>query len=71
MLHLLERLAREELRGLEVGRVVQPVTDLDAGDLAVEELVEHPLEQLAVARRIELGARKVEGHLLAREQHRA
>ena len=49
VLHLLERLPREELRGLEIGRVVQPVTDLDAGDLAVEELVEHPLEQLLVA----------------------
>ena len=69
VLHLLERLPREELRGLEVGRVVQPVPDLDAGDLAVEELVEHPLEQLLVARRIELGSAEVEGHLVAREQH--
>ena len=60
VLHLLERLAREELRGLEIGRVVQPVTDLDAGDLAVEELVEHPLEELAVPDRVELGAPEIE-----------
>ena len=69
MLHLLERLPREELRGVEVGRVVEPVTDLDAGDLAVEELVEHPLEERAIARRVELGAAEIERHLLARQQH--
>ena len=68
--HYVERLAREKLRGLEVRRVVEPVTDLDAGDLAVEELVEHPFEELAIAGGLELGAAKIERHFLARQQHR-
>jgi hypothetical protein len=71
VLHLLERLPGQEARGVDVGGVVQPVADLDAGHLAVEELVEHPAQELAIALRIELGAAEVERHLLAGEQHGA
>src|SRR5207237_5385456 len=69
VLELLDRLAREEARGLQIRRLVEPVAALDAGHLAVEELVHHPCEQLAVALRLEPGAREIERHLLAREQH--
>src|SRR5580692_7531203 len=44
---------------------------LDAGDLAVEELVEDPAEQLRIARQAELGASEVETHLLAAQKHPA
>ena len=69
VLELLDRLPREEARGVEVGSGVEPVPALDAGDLAVEELVHHPAQERAVAARVEAGAAPVEGHLLAREQH--
>ena len=69
VLELLHRLAREEARGIEIGRCVQPMPALDAGHLAVEELVHHPAEQLAIPHRVEARAAEVKGHLLARQQH--
>ena len=54
---------------LEIRRVVQPVTDLDAGHFAVQELIEHPLEERLVSDGVERLAPEVEGHLLARQQH--
>src|SRR5262249_38455532 len=71
VLELLERLPRQELGAGQVGCVVQPVADLDPGHLAVEELIEHPGEDLLVPHRVELGAAKVERHLFAGEQHAA
>ena len=47
---LLGRLPGEEGGRLQRGRGVEPVADLDAGDLAVEELVDDPAEELLVAR---------------------
>ena len=66
VLHLLERLAREELGSVEIRRVVQPVTDLDAGHFAVQKLIEHPLEERFVSDGVERLAPEVKGHLLAR-----
>ena len=69
VLHLLERLAREKFGGLEIGRVVEPVADLNAGDFAVQELVGHPAEQAPVAIRVQPRSAEIERHLFPREQH--
>ena len=42
VLELFERLLGQKARRAEIGSVVEPVAALDAGDLAIEELVEHP-----------------------------
>src|SRR6267143_5587885 len=66
VLELLHRLPREEARSVEIGSRVEPVAALDAGDLAVEELVHHPAQERAVAARLQSRAAPVERHLLAR-----
>ena len=69
VLELLDGLAGEEARSLQIGSVVQPAAALDAGHFAVQELVHHPGEQPRVALGMKLRAAEIEGHLLAREQH--
>jgi hypothetical protein len=69
VLKLLDRLLGEEARGVDAGRVVQPLADLDAGDLTVQKLIQQPAEQCAIALRLELFAPEIERHLIAREQH--
>ena len=69
VLELLDRLPGEEARRVEIGRVVQPVAALDAGHLAVKELVDDPAQDLPVARGDQARASEVERHLLARKKH--
>ena len=71
VLELLDGLAREEPRRVEIGRLVQPMAALDAGDLAVQELVDDPAEQGAVALRRQASRPEIERHFLARKQHRS
>ena len=70
MLQLFDGLLGQKARRRKVRRIVEPLADLDAGHLAVEELVHDPGEDLAVGRGIEPVTPEVERHLLAREQHR-
>src|SRR5262249_49318095 len=42
---------------------------LDPRDLAVEKLIQDPLQKLRVAGKAELRAAEVEAHLLARDEH--
>ena len=67
---LLTRLPGEEGGGLEGGSAVEPVSDLDAGHLAVEELVDDPREQRAVAGQPEARLAEVEAQLVATHAHR-
>ena len=68
---LFGRLTREETRGRERRRPVEPMTALDAGDLAVEELVEDPREKITVTRLtgIEAGASEIVLKLISLDQH--
>jgi hypothetical protein len=45
------------------------VADLDAGDLAIEELVDDPAEELLVAREAEARLAEVEAQLVAAHPH--
>jgi hypothetical protein len=47
---LLGTLSRQEECALQIRGAMDPVSDLNAGDLAIEELVEHPAEQRPIAR---------------------
>src|SRR5262249_28738478 len=66
---LLGRLTGEEGGGLQGRSAVEPVPDLDAGHLAVEELVDDPSQEGAVARKPEARSAEIEAQLVPAHAH--
>lgn len=69
VLQLFDGLFGEEARRVEIRRGVEPVADLNPGDLAVQELREDPREELTIAGGVELRATEVKTHFFAGEEH--